>query len=281
MHQSSERKKSPIRFTENLTKNTEPTTSSIQSLKLTPNNTPSTSTTSKDILDKNVKEKTQLITSERKNKLEIKSLKSKQETNIETKKSNEKEKISKKLFNKPSKDDQKKLDGGNKKSESSSIVPKLKNDKSLEKSSKEIKKNETKIKMNVAESNIKSSVKPKTSNLNDARPKLKRTKGNSLDCKPPNILVFSESTVTRDNVISTLQSVLDRDKYTIYPLTQSQIDAQIWSEYATLLVVCGNVALSTGKLLLEFFLKGGKMFCLCSDLLHVVLPTYHTAEVTN
>lgn len=112
------------------------------------------------------------------------------------------------------------------------------------------------------------------------RPKLQRSKGsNSAITKPPNILVYSESQVTREHVIATLRSVLDVDKYTIYSLTQKQLGTNVWIENTTLLVVCGTVHSNVGKILLDFFLKGGKMLCLCSDLLHVVLPTYRTAEV--
>lgn len=44
-----------------------------------------------------------------------------------------------------------------------------------------------------------------------ARPTLVRSKGSLLACKPPNVLVYSDSSVTRDNVILTLQNILERD----------------------------------------------------------------------
>lgn len=97
--------------------------------------------------------------------------------------------------------------------------------------------------------------------------------------KPPNILVYCESSDTRNNVIQTLENVVDSDKYTVYPLTKAQIDSRIWLENATLLVVAGNVTERVGKLLLDFFLYGGKVLCLCTDLLHIIIPTYRTAEV--
>uniref|UniRef100_A0A1L8E040 Putative biotin holocarboxylase synthetase/biotin-protein ligase n=1 Tax=Nyssomyia neivai TaxID=330878 RepID=A0A1L8E040_9DIPT len=113
------------------------------------------------------------------------------------------------------------------------------------------------------------------------KPLLKRTKAHGCNSasKPPNILVYSDSLVTRDNVINALQAVLQDDTYTIYPLTPGQVKQRIWMENTTLLVVSGSVAAGVAETLQEFFLNGGKMLCLCSDLIHIVLPTYRTAEV--
>ncbi|XP_055701269.1 biotin--protein ligase isoform X2 [Phlebotomus papatasi] len=123
-----------------------------------------------------------------------------------------------------------------------------------------------------------------SSNCTTKKPLLKRTKASqgcnsAVISKPPNILVYSDSIVTRDNVIQTLLNVLEEDTYTIYPLTASQVKSRIWMENTTLLVVCGSVADGVAATLQEFFLNGGKMLCLCSDLIHIVLPTYRTAEV--
>lgn len=101
-----------------------------------------------------------------------------------------------------------------------------------------------------------------------------------IDAKPPNVLVYSDSTTTRSNVIKTLGGILKTNMYTIYPLTAQQVRERIWLDNTTLLVVCGSVNGSdVSKIFLEFFFKGGKVLCLCSDLLRQVLPTYHTAEV--
>ncbi|KAG5672282.1 hypothetical protein PVAND_002419 [Polypedilum vanderplanki] len=101
-----------------------------------------------------------------------------------------------------------------------------------------------------------------------------------IDAKPPNVLVYSDSTTTRNNVIKTLGGILKENMYTIYPLSAQQMREKIWLENTTLLVVCGSVNGSDiSKIFLEFFFKGGKILCLCSDLLRQVLPTYHTAEV--
>lgn len=98
--------------------------------------------------------------------------------------------------------------------------------------------------------------------------------------KPPNILVYSDSTTTRDNVIRTLGSILQKNTYTIYPLTVQQVRSRIWLENTCLLVVCGSINGSdVGSIFLDYFFRGGKVLCLCSDLLRHVLPTYHTAEV--
>lgn len=99
--------------------------------------------------------------------------------------------------------------------------------------------------------------------------------------KPPNILVYSDSITTRGNVIKTLGTILQKNTYTVYPLTAQQVLSGIWSDNSSLLVVCGSVNGSdVGQIFLDYFFKGGKVLCLCSDLLRHVLPTYHTAEVS-
>ncbi|CAO1422133.1 unnamed protein product [Diamesa hyperborea] len=119
-----------------------------------------------------------------------------------------------------------------------------------------------------------------TSKTTKSTQSFRRKKQRILSAKPPNILVYSDSIVTRDNVIRTLGSILENNMYTIYPLTNQQTRSKIWLENATLLIVCGAVSESDiSSTFLDFFFKGGKMLCLCSDLLHNVLPTYHTAEV--
>lgn len=101
-----------------------------------------------------------------------------------------------------------------------------------------------------------------------------------ISSKPPNILVFSDSITTRGNVIKTLGSLLQKNTYTVYALTSQQARNRVWLDNATLLIVCGSVNGSdVGTIFLDYFFKGGKVLCLCSDLLRYVLPTYHTAEV--
>lgn len=111
-------------------------------------------------------------------------------------------------------------------------------------------------------------------------PKLR--KKHLIAAKPPNILVYSDSQTTRNNVIKTLGAILQKNTYTVYPLSTQQACSRIWLDNTTLLVVCGSINGSdVGSIFLEFFFKGGKVLCLCSDLLGSVLPTYHTAEVCH
>lgn len=74
--------------------------------------------------------------------------------------------------------------------------------------------------------------------------------------------------------------LLIRSRYTIYPLTPIELRSNVWQENAQLLVVCGPVTASISPFLVDFYLRqAGKMLCLCSDLLHIFLPNYRTAEV--
>lgn len=108
---------------------------------------------------------------------------------------------------------------------------------------------------------------------------LKRKKRNSDGCKPPNVLVYSESNDIRSNVISTIKTILHPDRYTIYELKTEQLKSSFWIDNTTLLIVCGPISSTLGSILMEYFLCGGKMLCLCSDVLNMVLPMYRTAEV--
>lgn len=62
-------------------------------------------------------------------------------------------------------------------------------------------------------------------------------------------------------------------------MTQQQAEEKHWKDTAALLVVCGSVATTMGELFVDYFLHGGKVLSLCSDVLHFILPTYRTAEV--
>lgn len=108
---------------------------------------------------------------------------------------------------------------------------------------------------------------------------LKRKKRHSDSSKPPNVLVYSESNDIRANVISTIKNILHPDRYTIYELKTEQLKTSIWVDNTTLLIVCGSISPKLGPILMEYFLCGGKMLCLCSDVLNMVLPIYRTAEV--
>lgn len=111
---------------------------------------------------------------------------------------------------------------------------------------------------------------------------LKQPKQKLIQAKPPNILVYSDSTTTKDHVINSLRKILRKNTYTIYPLSAQQVRSRVWLDNTTLLIVCGSVNGSdVGQIFLDFFFRGGKVLCLCSDLLGHVLPTYHTAEVSE
>lgn len=62
-------------------------------------------------------------------------------------------------------------------------------------------------------------------------------------------------------------------------MTLQQLTQKYWMENTGLLVVCGNVPTNIGTILVDYFLCGGKVLSLCSDILNIVLPNYRTAEV--
>ncbi|VEN62867.1 unnamed protein product [Callosobruchus maculatus] len=110
-----------------------------------------------------------------------------------------------------------------------------------------------------------------------------KTNGNfmmarSSSIKPPNILVYADSLVAKDNVKIALTSMLNREKYTIYdlPVDSKQM---MWDQSTVLVVVCGTVPPNLTFNLLQYLLQGGQLLCLCSDLLYSVLHTFTTAEV--
>ncbi|XP_017848457.1 biotin--protein ligase isoform X1 [Drosophila busckii] len=111
------------------------------------------------------------------------------------------------------------------------------------------------------------------------RPILRRNKDSLGESKPLNVLVYSDSSSARDSVINTLEQLLERDVYTVYALTPQEAVKKFWLEQTALLVVCGSVSTSVGQILVDYFLHGGKVLSLCSDILHFVLPNYRTAEV--
>ncbi|XP_032305404.1 biotin--protein ligase isoform X3 [Drosophila ananassae] len=111
------------------------------------------------------------------------------------------------------------------------------------------------------------------------RPVLKRNKDSLQESKPLNVLVYSDSASARDSTLATLEQLLERNVYTIYPLMPQQAAQKYWTEQTALLVVCGSVAPGIGQVLVDYFLQGGKVLSLCSDILHFILPNYRTAEV--
>ncbi|XP_020799588.1 biotin--protein ligase isoform X4 [Drosophila serrata] len=112
-----------------------------------------------------------------------------------------------------------------------------------------------------------------------SRPVLRRNKDSLQESKPLNVLVYSDSASARESTLATLQQLLERNVYTIYPLMPQQAAQKHWTEHTALLVVCGSVAPGIGQILVDYFLQGGKVLSLCSDILHFILPNYRTAEV--
>lgn len=97
--------------------------------------------------------------------------------------------------------------------------------------------------------------------------------------KPPNILIYADSLIARNNVKAVLQEFLGIERYTIYALSPSEARNDAWIENAVLVVVCGNVGNEIGNRIVEYILRGGKLLALCSDIIHILLPSFKTAEV--
>ncbi|XP_058116517.1 biotin--protein ligase [Anopheles ziemanni] len=97
--------------------------------------------------------------------------------------------------------------------------------------------------------------------------------------KPPNILVHSDSSSTMEYVIATLNNLLEPNTYTIYPITTAQAMAGNWQQSTVLIIVAGTLDVGVRKVLLDYFLHGGIVFSLCSDLLDSILPDSKTAEI--
>ncbi|KAJ8916594.1 hypothetical protein NQ315_000238 [Exocentrus adspersus] len=96
--------------------------------------------------------------------------------------------------------------------------------------------------------------------------------------KPPNVLVYADSVVAKENVKTVLSTMLNKDKYTIYDLPTAPNQA-VWNGSTVLVVVCGTVPPTLTFHLLQYLLSDGQLLCLCSDLLYSVLHTFTTAEV--
>ncbi|KAK0094727.1 hypothetical protein PV326_010173 [Microctonus aethiopoides] len=97
--------------------------------------------------------------------------------------------------------------------------------------------------------------------------------------KPPNVLIYSDSAATRDNIKCVLKQTLNQDKYVIYTLTSNEARRDVWTEQTNLLVVCGNVDSEIAAQLVNYIVNGGQLLALCSDALHILLPSFKTAEV--
>uniref|UniRef100_A0A2S2NYB8 Biotin--protein ligase n=2 Tax=Schizaphis graminum TaxID=13262 RepID=A0A2S2NYB8_SCHGA len=107
--------------------------------------------------------------------------------------------------------------------------------------------------------------------------------GESKTGKPPNIIIFSESASSAQQIQHSLESVLHRYRYTIYTLSLDKMLHSPWTSQATMVVVYGAVPDELYPLLEQYLLtEGGRILCLCSDFLGTLLPTaFSTAEVCS
>ncbi|XP_047511746.1 biotin--protein ligase isoform X2 [Pieris napi] len=99
-----------------------------------------------------------------------------------------------------------------------------------------------------------------------------------VNTKSPNVLIYSDSVVARDNLEASLKKVLDCDRYTVYSVSREALCGGAWRGRAALVAVAGCAG-RAAPLLLAHLLDGGKLLAICSDLLHTVLPHYKTAEI--
>ncbi|XP_057341887.1 biotin--protein ligase [Microplitis mediator] len=97
--------------------------------------------------------------------------------------------------------------------------------------------------------------------------------------KPPNVLIYADSSLASDNIERVLKQTLNKDKYVIYKLSSEDARRDVWRDQANLVVVCGNVDCEIASQLVDYIVEGGKLLALCSDALHTLLPSFKTAEV--
>ncbi|RZF32709.1 hypothetical protein LSTR_LSTR004137 [Laodelphax striatellus] len=98
--------------------------------------------------------------------------------------------------------------------------------------------------------------------------------------KPPNVIIYSESSETVENVKKTLSNILNVQRYTIYPLNLSQMSTSPWLNQATLVVVAGNVPASLVPRLQTYVMEAnGKLLSICSDLIQTFLPDFQASNV--
>ncbi|KAL1131899.1 hypothetical protein AAG570_011510 [Ranatra chinensis] len=98
--------------------------------------------------------------------------------------------------------------------------------------------------------------------------------------KPPNIIIFSDSSSSAESVKAVLETTLQKDRYTFHVLVCAEIQSPYWFHQASLVVVHGNLSLEYTQVIIDYILvKGGSILCLCSDLLRYILPVFRTAEV--
>ncbi|XP_011882761.1 PREDICTED: biotin--protein ligase isoform X2 [Vollenhovia emeryi] len=109
---------------------------------------------------------------------------------------------------------------------------------------------------------------------------LEKTVNLSKMVKPPNVLICADSVTATDNLQNLLLKVLDEDRYDTHIFQKRDLDScKVWIDDVSLVVLCGNVGAELSAHLVEYIIHGGKVLALCSDMLHILLPSFKTAEV--
>lgn len=132
------------------------------------------------------------------------------------------------------------------------------------------------------EDNIKEStnIESKSTRESTSKNSEEGKKNPSKIIKPPNVLICADSVGTTDSLHNLLLKVLEQDRYVIHVLSKGDYDTyKMWVDEVSLVVLCGNVGAEFAAQLVEYIIQGGKLLALCSDMLHILLPSFKTAEV--
>lgn len=94
---------------------------------------------------------------------------------------------------------------------------------------------------------------------------------NSIMSTLTNILIKADDRDSGNRLESIFKKVLDGDRYTIYKIDKETLEKGAWRGRTALLTISGNVNPSIVK---EYFLQGGKILGLHTNLLETVIPYY-------
>lgn len=98
----------------------------------------------------------------------------------------------------------------------------------------------------------------------------------TMNTKPPNVLIYSNIASIQKELVSSLRMVLAANEYTIYPVTELQVKTKAWPESTVLFLVHGIIEKDLAEEFLDFFLHGGKLMSVCSNLQSFVRPCYQS-----
>ncbi|KAK4878109.1 hypothetical protein RN001_010615 [Aquatica leii] len=82
--------------------------------------------------------------------------------------------------------------------------------------------------------------------------------GVQVNQKPPNVLVYADSVIAKDNVKNVLHEILNTHKYMVYDFP-TNANSSLWADTACLIVVCGNVPPNISTQFLQYLINGGKL----------------------